>query len=101
MLALLGTIQAGIWIHGRNVAVRAANAAVDVARGSFGETDQARETAFDLAAAGGLEGITVSVTRGSGRVDVTVSGQVPMMLDLGLGRIGETASAPIERMSQP
>lgn len=55
MLVSLGIIQARIWVHGHNVAARAANAAADAARGSYGETSQAREIAADLAAADGLD----------------------------------------------
>lgn len=101
MLVTLGIIQAGIWIHGHNVAVRAASAGVDVGRGSYGNGAQARETAIDIAAAGGLEGATVDVAQGSDSISVTVKGRAPMILDVGLGQIAETASAPLERVTQP
>lgn len=101
MLVFLGIIQAGIWVHGRNVAARAANAAADAARGSYGDASQARDIATDLAAAGGLDGVAVSVTRNVDRVNVTVTGQAPTMVDLGLSQISETASAPLERVSTP
>ena len=38
LLVTLGVIQAGIWIHGRQVALRAAVAAVEVASGSAGSS---------------------------------------------------------------
>lgn len=101
MLATLGVIEAGIWIHGHNVAVRAADAAVDVARGSYGQPAEARDRANKLATAGGLRRVQVSVSRGADRVSVTVSAATPTILDLGLGRISETASAPVERVTQP
>lgn len=101
MLVTLGIIQAGIWVHGHNVAARAANAAADAARGSYGATAEARATAVDLASAGGLGNVAVAVSRGANRVEVTVSGQAPVILDLGFGQITETASAPLERVTQP
>jgi Flp pilus assembly protein TadG len=101
MLITLGIIQAGVWIHGHDVAVRAANAAADVARGSYGTTEQARDVAERLAAAGGLRDVQVDVTRAPARVNVTVRAQAPLIFDVGLGRISETASAPVERVTTP
>jgi len=100
MLSTLGIIQAGVWVHGRNVAVRAADAAVDVARGSYGQTAEAHDRATRLATGGGLHDVQVTLTRGAAQVSVTVSAAAPTMLDLGLGRISETASAPVERVTQ-
>jgi hypothetical protein len=101
LLVTLGIIQAGVWIHGHNVAIRAASAAADVARGSYGSPAQAQELATRLATSGGLNDVRVSVTRNASRVDITVSAQAPLIFDLGLGRIAETASAPVERVSTP
>lgn len=99
MLATLGIIQAGVWIHGHDVAVRAANAAADVARGSYGSPAEAQDTASRLASAGGLSDVRVAVTRGPAKVDVTVSAQAPLIFDVGLGRISETASVPVEHVT--
>jgi Flp pilus assembly protein TadG len=101
MLATLGIIQAGIWVHGHTVAARAATAAADVARGTRGTPTDARQLATRLAGAGGLSAVTVGIQRSAGTVEVTVSGRAPLMLDLGLGRISERATAPIERVTQP
>jgi len=101
MLATLGIIQAGMWIHGENVAARASNAAADVARGSFGTASSAQEAASNLATAGGLSDVHVTVSRGAAQVTVTVSAKAPSILDVGLGRIEETARAPLERVTQP
>ena len=59
-LLTLGVIQAGLWLHGRNVAQRAAVVATDIARGSYGSVAEARRSAEQLTAAGGLTGVTVS-----------------------------------------
>ena len=101
MLVTLGIIQAGIVLHGRNVAQRAATAAVDIARGSYGTVAEAEELANDIARSGGLEAVSVRVTRGAARATAVVTGQAPSMLDLGIGRIHESASAPLERAVSP
>lgn len=101
LLSTLGVIQAGIYIHGHNVAVRAANAGADAARGSYGSVGEAREIAQDIAVAGGLSSVSVSVDRGAAEVRVVVSGRAPVMIDLGTAGIVETAAAPVERVTGP
>ena len=101
MLLTLGIIQAGIFLHGRNVAQRAATAAVDAARGSYGTASDAQRLAETIASSGGLEDISVRVQRTGTTASADVSGNAPMIFDLGLGRITETATAPLERVTQP
>jgi hypothetical protein len=101
VLLTLGIIQAGLWLHGRNVAQRAAVAAVDVARGTFGTPGEARERAQGLAAAGGLHNVEIQLSVGGNDVSVTVTADAPVILDIGAGRLRESASAPRERVSQP
>lgn len=101
LLVSLGIIQAGIWVHGHNVANRAANAAADAASGSYGSTGQAHQIADGIARSGGLRSVSVSVSTGGESVEVTVTGTAPSLLDLGFGRIQETASAPLERVTRP
>jgi hypothetical protein len=101
MLLTLGIIQAGIWLHARNVAERAATAVVDVARGADGSSGSAEELGDDLARAGGLTDVSVTVVRGPTKVSARVSGTAPLILDLGLGGISETAAAPLERVTPP
>jgi hypothetical protein len=101
MLVTLGVIQAGIWIHGHTVAARAAAAGVDVARGSYGTSAEAHDRAARLATAGGLHDVSVETHRTGTRAEVVVSGRAPLMLDLGLARITEHASAPLERVTRP
>jgi Flp pilus assembly protein TadG len=101
LLVSLGIIQAGIWIHGHNVANRAANAAVDAASGSYGSSAEARQIAEGIARSGGLTAVDVRVSAGSTVTQVTVAGNAPTLLDLPLGRIHETASAPVERVTRP
>jgi Flp pilus assembly protein TadG len=101
MLVTLGIIQAGIFLHGRNVAQRAATAAVDAARGSYGSTADAQHLATSVASSGGLKNISVRVSRTGNTVNATVSGTAPMIFDLRLGRINETAAAPLEHVTPP
>lgn len=101
MLLSLGIVQAGVWLHGRNVAQRAATAAVDVARGSYGSSAEAERRAREIAAAGGLHEVSVRVDRGPVHVTVDVRARATLVLDLGLGALEETAAAPRERVSEP
>lgn len=101
LLVSLGIIQAGIWVHGHNVATRAANAAADVASGSYGSSAEARQIAEGIAHSGGLSDVVVQVSDNATIVDVTVAGNSATLLDLPLGRIQETASAPVERVTRP
>ncbi len=100
MLLTLGIIQGGVHLHGRNVAQRAATAAVDAARGSFGSTAEAQQIAEGIAQSGGLDEVVVRINRGGTIVTAEVSGTAPAMLGI-VGRVHETASAPVERVTEP
>jgi Flp pilus assembly protein TadG len=99
MLVTLGIIQAGIFLHGRNVAQRAATAAVDAARGSYGSATDAEHLAEAIASSGGLTEVSVRVQRTGAVVNVDVSGYAPMIFDLDLGGVTATATAPLERVT--
>ena len=101
MLLSLGIIQAGIFLHGRNVAQRAATAAVDAARGSYGSAGEAEQLGATIAGSGGLRNISVRVRRTGSTVTADVTAYPPMIFDLDLGRINETAAAPLERVTRP
>lgn len=101
MLIIFGMIQAGIWLHARNVAGQAANAAADVARSYQGDATRARQVAYKITAVGGLQDVTVQVARGQDSVDVTLTGRAPIVFDIGLATVSETASAPLERVTTP
>ena len=101
MLLTLGIIEAGLWVHARSVAQRAATAAVDVARGSYGTAGEGEARARALAAAAGLEDVGVVVDRGPQRVTARVTARATLLIDLGLGTVDETASGPRERVSAP
>src|SRR4030095_6701987 len=101
MLLTLGIIQAGIFLHGRTVAQRAATAAVDAARGSYGVAADAEHLGESIASSGGLRNISVRVQRTGTTATADISGYPPMIFDLNLGRLSETAVAPIERVPPP
>ena len=101
MLLTLGIVEAGLWLHARNVAQRAATAAVDVARGSYGSAGEGEQRGRDLAASAGLTDVVVHVDRGPERVSARVRAHATLVLDLGLGTIEETAAGPRERVSTP
>ena len=101
MLLSLGIIQAGIFLHGRNVAQRAATAAVDAARGSYGSAGDAEQLGATIAGSGGLRNISIRVRRTGSTVTAEVTAYPPMIFDLDLGRINETAAAPLERVTRP
>lgn len=98
MMAIAGIIQAGLWIHGRSVAIRAAAVAVDEARGAAGSTDRARNLAIDVATSSGLTEVKVLVIKENGQAEARVSGQAPVIINLGFGRVSERAVAPAERV---
>lgn len=101
MLVTLGIIQVGIWMHGHNVALRAAQAGADAARGSYGSVAQAHQVAQGIAEQSGLKRVSVTVSRSAAQVDVTVAADAQLIVELGLARVVETAAAPVERFTQP
>lgn len=98
LLVTAAVIQGGLWLHGRNVAIRAAAIAVDEARGAVGTTDRARSLAIDLATSSGLTEVKVMVIRDGGRAEARVTGRAPVIMDFGLGMVNERAVAPLERV---
>ena len=101
LLVTIGVIQAGIWIHGRQVALRAAVTAADVASGSASSSGAAQDLATKIARSAGLNSVDVDVDTSATTVRVVVSGTMPSILDLPLGRISESAAAPRELVSTP
>lgn len=101
MLATFGLIQAGLWLHARNVAAEAVTAAADVARNYDGDPAAGRQAAYRIAAVGGLTDVQLTISRQSREVSVTMVARPPVIFDLGLGRVTETATAPLERVTPP
>ncbi|HEY9290528.1 MAG TPA: TadE family protein [Microlunatus sp.] len=101
MLCTLGVIQAGVWLHGRNVAAQAADTAADVARSYRSDQSAARAAALRVAEVGGLQDIRLSVRRSPDTVRVELTAKAPLIFDIGQHRITEIATAPVERVTTP
>jgi Flp pilus assembly protein TadG len=95
LLSVLGLVQGGVWLHGRQVLHSAAAAAAEAesvrdAPAGSGEGAARRvagSTVIDLA---------VSVDRTPTRVVVTVTGRAPLFFEIGQGVLTARAAAPIE-----
>lgn len=98
MLVVLGTIQAGIWLHGRTVVAQAAGAAAEQVAWGRGSDGDAAAMARRIADSGGIQGAQVVVGRSAGSVRVTVTGRAALIVDLGLAQITEHAVMPLEEV---
>lgn len=98
MLVVLGTIQAGIWLHARTVASQAAGAAAEQVAWSRASDGEAAAMGRRIAASGGLQNAQVQVDRSGGNVRVTVSANPALIIDLGLGGVTEHVLMPLERV---
>ena len=96
MLVVLGSIQAGVWLHGRNVASQAAAAATEHVAWDRGSDTDAAAMARRIADAGGLTGAAVRIERSPGAVRAVITARVPLIIDLGLGAVTEHAVMPLE-----
>lgn len=101
MLAVLGMIQVGVWVHARDVAGQAARLAVDETRGTQPDEAATRSAALRVTEVGGLRDVEIRIDRGPDQVRVTVSAAAPTFFDLGLDRLDEQAVGPVERVSRP
>ncbi|WOP20194.1 TadE/TadG family type IV pilus assembly protein [Raineyella sp. LH-20] len=96
MLLVLGTVQLGVWWHARLTLGAAAATAADLLSVEGTSPTSAEAAAQRVAAAGGVESVTVSASRGPRQVDVVVRGTAPLVIDLGLSRLEVSAAAPRE-----
>jgi hypothetical protein len=99
ILLLFVVLQFGLWFYGREVAAAAAQHAVDAARVENGSAAMGEATANQyLGQVGGLPDATVSVTRTSETVTVTVHGQAVSIVGFIDPPITVTVTAPVERV---
>lgn len=99
ILLLFVVLQFGLWFYGREVAAAAAQHAVDAARVESGSAAMGEATANQyLGQVGGLPDATVSVTRTSETVTVTVHGQAVSIVGFIDPPITVTVTAPVERV---
>lgn len=98
---VFGTIQTTLWFHARNVASAAAQVAVQSARTYDGSAGAGQSAGVDyLAGVGGIEGSTVSVSRGAQATTATVRGKIsPLVPGVPLPTIRVQAEATTERLT--
>lgn len=97
LAVVLGLVQTGVWLYGRTVAGQAASAAADAA--AMGRPIE--PAALSITGRGGLTGVTVQTSQRAGTVMVTVSGRVPVFLDIGQGQVSGQAIVGMEQLTQP
>ncbi len=102
LLFIFGVIQGGLWMHGQNVAHRAASSAYQEARVHNGDAGAAQAHALEMAEGAGLRspGVTVAKDRDSVRVTVTGSAQT-FVPGWGGPSVSAEVSGPTERWSTP
>ena len=100
LVCVLGLIQLGLWLHGQNTARSAAATGADLAA-LDGAATTAEQGALAVASAGGLEDAHVTVSGSADAVVVDVTATVPLVFDLGQGRVHATSRTPRERVSRP
>lgn len=101
LVVLLGIIQSGVWLHGRQSARAAAQVAAEAERVAHPIPGAGERAAQRVASHGGITDLGVSITRTGETVTVTVTGKTMMFVDLGYGRFSETAVLPVERVTTP
>ena len=100
LLVLLGTIQAGILLHGRTVVHNAAVLAAEQAARLHPDADPAASaTAF--AEDAGIKQVSVDTAVTQSEVRVTVTGRVLLFFDVGQSRVTAEVVRPKERVSVP
>lgn len=104
LLLVFAVIQGGLYYHGKNVALAAAQEGVRVARAETGNAGQGGATAraFVQAAGGAdvLTGVGVNSRRSATQASVTVTGRALSVLPGVPGfSVKQTAEGPVERFT--
>lgn len=95
---VLLAVQLGLWLHGRHVAVAAAQEGVTAAQVLDGTEDAGRQRAEAfLAEAGGVRDVSIQATRTELTARVEVRGTAPVVLPGLRLPLGGSAEAPVER----
>jgi len=96
IMCLLGLIEAGLMLHGRTVAVSAALAGANAQAALHAPANAGKLAATDIAVAGGLIDVQVTVTKNSRNVTVQVNGVVPGLVGWSSLRTHATSTRPLE-----
>ncbi|MCK9871420.1 pilus assembly protein [Nocardiopsis dassonvillei] len=103
LLIVMAALQAGLWYHGRSVALAAAQEGVAAGRTEYSSVRHAHQAANDFAVkANALDDITVSTSGSSAtRIRVTVTGRVPSLIPLVPISVSQESSGAVERWTEP
>jgi len=94
--ALLALVDAGLWLHGRSVAVAAVIDGAAAASSWQAKPGDGEAAARVTAAAGGLADVTVTVTSQPGGVDVVIDANVPSFIGWATPHVHAHATRPKE-----
>lgn len=94
LLAVLALVYGAAWLHGRTVVQQAALTAAEVQSLNGAAPGAGDQAARRLTA--GLQDVSILVRSDARSVIASVSGRVPMPIDVGLGQVTATAIRPIE-----
>lgn len=101
LLAILGAVQVGLGAYGRIVATHAAVVTAEYAALDGASIADAEKVGFSIAEGSGLTDLSVRVARGTDMARATVDGLMPTFLDLGITRVSEQATRPLEQVTAP
>lgn len=97
---IFAVVQGCIFYSGKNAAEGAAAACASRVRGQAANASGGRDTANSiLAQSGALDHYTTAVTTQPTTVTCTVTGHAPVLVDLGLGEISQSATMAKERVT--
>jgi len=96
LCCVLGLIEAGLMLHGRTVVVAAARAGAQAQAALRAGADAGVRSAKDVATAGGLVGVQVSVSTSATTVTVRVDATVSTFMGWVTPRIGAESTRPLE-----
>lgn len=98
---IFAVVQGCIFYSGKNAAEGAAAACASRVRGQAANASGGRDTANSiLAQSGALDHYTTAVTTQPTTVTCTVTGHAPVLVDLGLGEITQSATMAKERVTR-
>lgn len=100
MVMIFGVMQITVKQHGQQTAMGAAQAAAEAQRVALAPAGAGAAAAHRIAAQGGLTDVDVTVTTTATTITVQVSGNAPVLFDLGqAGHVQATITVPRERVT--
>jgi len=96
LAAMLGLIEAGLVLHARTVAVQAALAGAGAQSAWRAPTDAGLRVANEVAVAGGLSNVDVTVIIANGEVVVQVRGDAPAIIGWVVPHVQAESTRPLE-----